>query len=470
VNAYAELDPRDNEYWVNKRIGIAPTPSFTATVGFPMGAYRNVNNGNVLYIVNNVLYDNGTLIGNLYTRGGNRVNQYQYWFETIGGGANQIVIMNSSGASIYAGGVITGISDLNFPAFPVPGWAYLDGTLYAMDLFGNIWGSKFTYNPTVWDGLNVVPASTNGDFGVFLTAQLTYVIAMKQWSTQVFYDAQNTTGSPLSPVPDAQIPYGCLHANSVQKIDEVLFWLSSNKTISPQIIMMENLSARIISTPSIDRLLDNIQINTFPSGEHSLSDPYYDDKTLFSWSLKHAGHRFYGLTHTLSNFTIVYDMDQRLWYLWTDYKGNYWPCVNFTHQDPTLTVQGTHFAQMLNNVTGIQGQLYAIDGDYEYANDCGKLAPTDIYTPNYTGGTIRTKSLNMMYFESDQTPGSVLQARYSDDDYKTWSNFRKIDLGYDKPYLDQEGSFTKRAYHFRHQCNTPFRIKASELQIDIGTL
>jgi len=58
----------------------------------------------------------------------------------------------------------------------------------------------------------------------------------------------------------------------------------------------------------------------------------------------------------------------------------------------------------------------------------------------------------------------------SDDDYQTWSNFREVDLSKNRPMLTNCGTFRRRAYHFRHQSNTPLRIQAVELMIDLGTL
>jgi hypothetical protein len=75
-----------------------------------------------------------------------------------------------------------------------------------------------------------------------------------------------------------------------------------------------------------------------------------------------------------------------------------------------------------------------------------------------------------MRFNADQTDGSVLYVRASEDDYQTWSNFRKVDLSKKRPILTGLGTFYRRAYHFRHYCNTKFRIRSVDLQMDIGTL
>lgn len=471
VNAFAEKDS-ENEYWVNKRVGISPTPQFTLPNGQAGGVYYYSSNNQVISVVGQDVYINSSFVGTVVNFVPPTVLTPQFFFETINSSPTQtVVIKNTSGAAILdpTAQTLTQITDPNFPDFTCPGWAYLDGTLYVMDFSGGIHGTLGFNDASVWDPLSLIFASSKGDLGVALFTQLTFVVAFKQWTTQIFYDAFNPTGSPLGQVPEAQIPYGCLHANSIQKIDEILFWISSNQTISPQVIMMENLAPKIISTPSIDRMLDNLQINILPGGPHRIGFPTVNDNTLYSFSFKHQGHRFYGITHTSLNFTLVYDIDQKLWYQWTDANGNYWPMSNCSYIAPTPTSKGLHIAQALPG-TSLPGSIYLIDADTVFPNDMGVLFPVDIYTPNFTAGTDRRKVLNALYFTSDQTPGSQMQARYSDNDYKDWSNFRTVDLNDNKPFIDQEGTFTKRAYHLRHRCNTRFRIKTAGMQLDIGSL
>ncbi|SRR6266404_675925 len=453
VNAFAELDQTDKDYWVFKRVGVGSTPFISATPDFAGGIYFHQGSGNVISVIGTTVYINNTASGSIGPFVG------PMWFETVLSGADSLVAIIGTSAAVIVdpfGGTVTTLSDVNFPRPHVPGWAFLDGTLYAMDPAGGIHGTQFTNNPFVWDPLNLIKASSKADAGVFLATQLSYVIAFKQWTTQIFYDASNPVGSPLAPVPDAQIPYGCLDANSVQKMDEVLFWISSNQSLSPQVIQMENLGVRIVSTPSVERILNSI--TAAPGGTPG-------GTALRSWVFKRAGHRFYGIVHSTLNLTLVYDIDQHLWYLWTDPNGNFWPILSMAYTAPTSTTTGFQLGQL-----ALTGNVYVIDSSETFPNDLGALFPVDIYTPNFSGGTPRRKVLNMMYFSSDQTPGSFLQARYTDDDYKTWTNFRTIDLNFPRPYLDQEGTFTKRAYHFRHRCNTPFRIKASDLQLDLGML
>jgi hypothetical protein len=337
----------------------------------------------------------------------------------------------------------TAITDSNFPATTVPGIVYLDGTTYVMDNKSNIWGSANLNDPTVWSALNVIQAVNEPDQPVALAKQLTYVVALKSTTTQFFYDAGNATGSPLSPVPGALVTYGCLSADTLQEIDGLLLWVTSSKTQASQVILLEALQPRIVSTPAIDRFMDLGQFAQFTS-----------------FAFKHMGHRLYGITNITNNLTMVYDIDQKLWYQWTDVNGNYYPYFAITN-DPT----GARICQGVAN-----GQVSLLDADYVYPTDSGVIVPVDIYAPNYDAGVDRLKYLSQMRFNADQTPGSNLLVRATEDDYQTWSAYRTVDLGQEFPLLNDEGSFYRRAYNFRHQAATGLRIKSVDLQMDIGTL
>jgi hypothetical protein len=318
-----------------------------------------------------------------------------------------------------------------------------------MDSSSNIWGSAGLNNPTVWDALNVIQANSESDTPIMLTKQLVYVIALKSTSVQIFYDAGNATGSPLAPLPGALIKYGCLDANTVQDIDGRLLWVTNDKNNVSQVGMMENLQFRIISNPAIDRFL-NLTTQTVP---------YVQSFTFRSWSVKFAGHRFYGITNVTANISLVYDIDQDLWYQWTDSSGNMYRTVAIA-----TDLENKLIAQDYSS-----GAVSFIGPDYACPNDNGTLFPMDIYTPNFDAGVDREKTLSTLYFEADKVPADLL-VRFSDDDYQTWNNFRSVNLNNTHPQLCDEGSFYRRAYHFRHQANTPLRIRAVGFEMDIGTL
>jgi hypothetical protein len=469
VNAYAERTPFGWE--VEKRFGLGAPAWTTGGSGAPGQGMFNVNIGTTsnqtFAVANNTVYEVlldhfgnpsiitlGAIVTNAFGVFG---GQGRVQFCLVPASPQPYLIFGSGNRApayyinFVTPGVITQITDPNFPTNNyVPGFAVLDGTTYVMDNKANIWGSLGLNNPTTWDALNVIQANSVADLPVALYKQVVYIVAFKTTSIQFFYDNGNPTGSPLSPVPGAVINYGCLDANTIQELDGKLLFVTNNKASGCQVGILDNLQFSIVSTPAVERFLN------LPSQ----AVPYFNVYNFASFVIDRAGHRLYGITNIKANISMVYDIEQKLWYQWTDSNGNYFPVVSTAIDlSNNLLAQGA--------TTGV---LYPFGPDYQYPNDNGALFPVDIYTPNFDDGVDRIKLLSQMRFNADQTSGSLLQVRSSNNDYGSWTNFRTVDLSRVRPILNDEGSFHRRAYHFRHQCNTPLRIRSVDLQMDRGIL
>jgi len=479
VNAYAERDPHTGDWVVEKRPGLAGYAySSPGTIGLGiMGAALTSpaittlaieTPGNCFSIIPGLA---SQLIGSVD-------GSYPYSFLRYDAGAmNTVVFQNETGAYYLANPLpghtpmlsMTGTTITGFPSGPYAfGWAFLDGTLYIMDSQNNIWGSNIN-DMTTWNALNVIQAGSTPDKAIALTSHLTYVIAFKQNSTNIFYDAGNATGSPLASVQGALIPYGCEEGTTVQEIDGNCLWLAAGPENVPQVAQLSNLSFSIVSTPPVDRFLLQYSGNHIPALPNS---NYWRSSVL-----KMGGHRFYLLTSLAANVTLAYDIDYKLWHVWQDAQGNMFPLVSAA--SPSFSGPTVVLGQQIHALNGLYYQvlpdyLQSVDaisgsGGFNFTN----AAPTvDIYTPSYDGGTRRRKQLNFMFFNASKYPGSTLKSRFNEDDYDStqWSNFRTIDLSLKTPILPSNGSFRRRAYHFQHRCPTPFRLSSIDLQMDLGTL
>ena len=441
INAYVERGTGKDEYHVRKRPGLLQTATTIAGAG--LGVYNWL--GDIYRIQGATMYKNDvSLTGALNTAGG------VYQFSSSLGATPRLQFGNAAASYNYASAAgIVQMSGANFPGNSyatgaVKGFVYLDGTTYVMDTKGGIHGCDSLNAPNLWTSvLNLIEAVIEPDAGIALAKQLVYVLALKNWTTEVFYDAESISGSPLGPVQGAKMNFGCVSADSVQEIDGALFWLATNRSSSAQVVMVDNLKLEIVSTKPIERLL----------GEATFTN-------IRSFGMRFEGHRFYGLTLIDENITLVYDMTDKFWAQWTDTAGNYFPVVSETFAAGT--------GRILQHASN--GKLYLMDSAY-YTDD-GDPITVDLYTPSFDGGTRRRKQLTMLEVIGDQTPGGVLQVRVNDSDYKStaWSNFRNIDMGQKKMQLPNCGTFERRALHARHKCNTSMRIQAIELQIDLGTL
>ncbi len=433
VNCYLEK-MQNGDIWIYKRPGLAHSSQPPAGAATGRGIFNWL--GDIYSVFGNKLYKNGAAIsGTVDTTNG------VYRFDQCLGATPKMQLGNGVKAYNYDGSNgLVAISDVNFPAAFVKGWAYLDGTTYIMTSAAAIQGSNIN-DPTTWNALNTITAQIDPDSGMALSKQLNYTIALKTWTTEVFYDAANATGSPLGTYPGARVNWGCAAADSVQNIEGALLWLATSRSSALTVVLMDQLKAIRVSTPPVERLLNGLDLTT-----------------IYSWQYTCEGHRFYILTSVVSNLTLAYDLDEMAWYQWTDSNGNYVPIVA-----STFSATQIHYVQHESD-----GYIYTISPT-QYTDQNATIT-VDVVTPNFDGGTRRRKLMNYMGFVADQVTGSTLQIRSSDDDYQTWSNFRTVDLGTDRPFLTECGTFTRRAHHLRHACPTAFRLQAVDLQLDIGTL
>lgn len=442
VNCYIETVQETGDVFIYKRPGISSAGVINAnTTGQGCFFWE----GSVYSIFGGTLFKDGVSVGTgLNTSGGT------YQFSSILGATHRLVFNNGKQGYCYdtVNGLSANLHSINasYPAETVKGWAYLNGAQYVMDLEAVIWGSAINSVNQAgdWDPLNFISAQIEPDPGVALNRQLVYVVAFNSWSTEIFFDAGNASGSPLGNVQGSKQSYGCASDDSIQRIDDVLFWVSTNESSQVQVAKMERLGLSIISTAPIDRLLRGADL---AHGQ------------VMSWQLKLNGHSFYVLTVKSLNLTMAYDIVENRWHQWTDSNGDYFPIIASTYD-----LQGRHIVQHESD-----GKLYYIDSSY-FSDGVSAPIIVDIYTPVFDASTRRRKNLSMMSIVGDQVTGSQLSMQYSDDDYQTWSKPRFFDLSQKEPKMADLGTFTKRAFHFQHKKDCFFRIQAVEVQYDLGTL
>lgn len=439
VNCYIEVTAQ-GELDIYKRPGLE-SASVVADGQIGRGVF--FWSGNLYSIFGDSIYKDGVLLDN-----GLDTTRGVYRFDSILGATPKMIFGNGNEAYATDGATVSATLhsiNIEYPETTVKGFAYLNGPIYVMQPEAVIWGSAVNSVDQVgdWSALNFIRAQIEPDEGMFMSKQLVYVVALKQWTVEYFFDAGNPTGSPLGSVQGMKVSYGCAHEDSVQKINDVLFFLSTDQTASLQVSQLDRGSHKVVSTPSIDRLLSDLDITT-----------------VFSWQLKLDGHSWYIITFKEGNLTLAYDITQDLWFQWTDHNGNYFPIVASTYD-----AEDRHVLQHENN-----GRLFYISNDnYKDLNDPIIM---DIFTPNFDANTFRRKQLKVLKVIGDQVEGAILQVRHNDNDYDpgSWSKWREIDMGSKNPLMMDCGTFIRRAYQIRFTKDLPIRLRAAEVQYDVGSL
>ena len=321
------------------------------------------------------------------------------------------------------------------------GIEYMDGYVFIMGTNSRIYASALE-DPTSWDGTYVAAAS-DPDLGVALVRHLNYLIAFGQWSTDFYYNAGNTTGSPLAVNKQAKLTLGCANGASVAKVEQSILWVSNSLTQGRSVYLMNGLSPQKVSTRHIDKYLNKDSM-----------------LNVHSYCMRMAGHTLYVLTLKDSDVTFVFDIDEQVWYQWTSQTGSiesYFKYLFFTgHVEyvPDLYLQHE-----------TNGLLYTMSADYY--KDAGEDIWFRSVSGNLDSGTNKRKFITRAEVIGDKISGNV-SVRHTDDDYQTWSSYRTVNLINRRPVLYQLGNTRRRAWEVFSSADIPIRLEALELDFDIG--
>lgn len=432
----------------------------------------------------------------------------------------QVFLKNNDIAYLYNGTTITHINDPDYPASTVYGVVYLDGYIFVMNSYGQIFGSDLAA-PTSWTATNVIVANAEADAGVAIARQLNYVVAFKQYSTEFFYDAGNPTGSPLSKVLNALLTIGCASAGSLAFADNTIYFMGNAQQHGRSIQKMEGYTPKYISNQYIDRILNASTL-----------------EEVYAFIVKSNGHFFYVLTLVDLNLTLVLDEVTSDWTVWSTMTaddplsvasmelqsdGSILVTMPFPHNqvdgDPFFmagalplelngsfnlrydpeTYAATEFSyfpsepidEVLNDggevtfyTEGIfPGVYYArsANGDLLLDIETGAVYTFDpltyadndhpidvlIRTALLDFGVMASKRYSRFELVGDKVDTNVY-VRYSDDDYDNFSLYRQINMNTRRAKISNLGSGRRRAFDLRNTDNQPLRLLAAEIDIDLG--
>lgn len=392
----------------------------------------------------------------------------------------------------------------------VPGIVYLDGYFFVMDQNAVIYNCALG-DPTSWNALDFLTANIEPGSGVAIAKVQNYIIAMKSWSTEFFYDAGNATGSPLSPVMNAFTLIGCASGDSVANIDGTVAWVSKTRQKGRAVHIMAGLEQQKVSTPDIDRILNADEMTN-----------------VYSYGVKISGHTFYVLGLKDSGITLVYDFTSQSWAQWTSLTAQTSKSCTIISADGVATVTCTAHGYSDGDPVTIAGaaqtayngtqQIRYVDANtFKFAVTGGPSSPAtgtitatgydetyfkytkyvycagrdlvlhettgelceiteSVYqdsgkpinfiarTGKIDGDSIERKTNSQLKVIGNKI-GSIAMVRWSDDDYTTNSAYRPIDLSSEQARLSRLGSFRRRSYELRHVGNTPVQVSALELEI-----
>jgi hypothetical protein len=361
--------------------------------------------------------------------------------------ATRLLVKNEVGLWVYDAGTLTRVTDVGYPTYTVPGLVVLGGFAYVMDQTGLIYNCALD-NPYYWPALNVLGADYEEDRGVALLKYLNYVVALGENTIQVFYDSGLQNGSPLQPYLNANARIGCCNRYTAMRVGNNIAWLSQTAERRWQVMVMDGVSPKAISTPYIEKILET-QAFALSSARGFVAEI--------------PGHLFYGLAFNLggAGFSLVYDFVSGEWADWTTATGEAFFAAGAT----PVSTAGSNSPNLIQDYAGgtvrqISSTIYADNGTTPF--------PVYVRTGKVDNGNNRLKAWGRMDIIGDSV-ASTPSISYTDDDYNSYSAPRTVSMTSARPALFRNGSSRRRAWVYEQLDTNSMRIQSFELSFSQGT-
>ena len=345
-------------------------------------------------------------------------------------------------------------SPLSIPAGPfVSGVVYLDNYIF-LGIAGNnrIYNSNLA-DATTWGALNYISFEQTSDILVGIAKHLNYLVAFGKYSMQFFYDAGNASGSPLAVAPSYTQEIGCANGDSIVATDNLLIWVGLTKTNGKSVYLMDGTTESLISTPDISRMLELDGLSR-----------------VSAYAYKFSGHNMYLLYLATSKITLAYDITTKKWHQWSMYA-----LASSDQPNPNTNYESyyrpTFFAEVNGAYWGLDDHfatLYTIK--MSSTSDGTSPIYARVVTPLMDHQSTKRKFYASTQYIGDKTVGGILQVRYTNTDYTTFSTFRNLDMGTNRPQIYNCGAGRRRAWEFLCTTDTPFRMQAVEIEVRIGEM
>lgn len=321
------------------------------------------------------------------------------------------------------------------PKYHKPSIAYLDGYLFLVLKRNDGSDSSDIYNcdvdnPYSWNPTNYIVANQFPDKMQALARQNNMLVAFGETSVEFFYDAGNSTGTPLSVNQSYTMQVGIVAPQAIYQNERFCIFAAQSQSGGRAIWLLDGFSPKKISDEYIERMID-------AEGTAISSATGFGVRT--------NGHLFFVLN--LTDRSVVYDLEEKMWHEWTG--------INVV----AMTDDGSGKAILQD---GSNGKTYYLDPTI--GTDDGTNISCDIYTTKYDFETMNLKTMQSFNIVSDLLTSQTINFRWSDDDFNTWSNWRTLVL-YPRSFYTSLGSFRRRTFHLQFTGGVPIRFESLEFDV-----
>lgn len=437
---------QENDYNIVKRQGVSSWSSsftFTNSRGFHYWEVPSVillALDNDIYVVDAVLGTTTTILSNVFSTTSGHVGFCEFLYDN-----GDVKICATDGDDLItidtSWTVVTG-SDADMPTPHKPYPVFLDGYLFlAKSGTADIYNSNLN-DPLTYTSGDFISAEMFGDDITYIAQLNNYLLAFGNHSIEYFWDAANTSGSPLqrNDTPVKLTGYLGAHAQTSNQ----LFFVGNTSTGTPAVYLLEDFKIKEVSDEAVRKYLE------------SLTETFIE---LHGSIISFDGHDFYVL-NAGTGATYVYDLKYQLWTRWAYQDG-----TNFRIK----------FAKAVNRNSGASSYIFIENAstilrfDKALYQDNAVDFTVRIVTDREMFDTYNQKTMSRLVVDTDKpTATSTLAISWSDDDYQTFTTPRTVDLYQELPSLTRLGRFRRRVFKLEFEDNQPLRVKKLEVDINIG--
>jgi hypothetical protein len=397
------------------------------------------------------------------------------------------ITMNANATATNAGVAITKtpiakILSANFvtTGTTVTAFVDMDGFLFYANADGYVYNGDLnavaTYSASNKLAVQLAPDPPNA-----IARQKNVIAVWGISSMEVFYNAGNASGSPLSRSAQASSRIGALDQRSVCSLADDIYFVTSAKYGDVSVMRMRNLDVQQISTPAINKTLGTVvgnggyvYLSAFQMGGQSYVSAFVTNATeITDFLLLESGDQVLLETGDLvileanlssdSAFAklLVYNIALDLWSEWDSGEATYIVGIG----------SGSVNQVIASSRISTSGKIYTIKpSSYgELHTDDGSTFTTEVRTSKLDFDTDRRKFVKSVGLVADEESTGTVTLEASDDDYATWFTLGTFDLTAKKKRIYRCGSHRGgRAYRLRHSSDGAFRAEALEIDYEVA--
>lgn len=325
----------------------------------------------------------------------------------------------------------------------VPDPVYLDGYLFLLKS-----GSQDVYNsdlddPSAWNN-EYISAEMSPDYATSIAKIANYIVVFGSDSIEFLYNAQNSGGSPLGRNDTVYKHVG--YAGGKADYGNKLYFIGKNESGSTDIFVLEETKLTPIGNLQVTRTLNRQTTTNTPLG---------------------AVVAFNGKTHyvfTYGNITFAYNTENDMYCIWKYKSENSFRIVGTANMSTRVYGNQSWFIADSGLSNGVLGK-FVLDN----YTDNGSPFTFKVRTENLFNDTLQMKFISRLsvFCDSGNTD-ATMQLRWTDNDYRTYSNPISIRLNQELASVRRLGGYRRRAFEFSNSENYPIRMWGFELDLNMG--